>query len=92
MPKVSSPPPLDQPFFHELQSEGPASSNQNQQQKQTPPSVSSSGTVPTPTATQLPWPIKKVAIVISTEIVTLGMLSALAIFLYRHRAKHLSET
>ncbi|PPE02021.1 hypothetical protein GOBAR_DD00950 [Gossypium barbadense] len=46
-----------------------------------------------PTATQPAKPAKKVAIAISVGIVTLGMLSGLAFFLYRHRvAKHPGET
>ncbi|KFK28433.1 hypothetical protein AALP_AA8G514000 [Arabis alpina] len=87
------PPPLtpDQPFFPE----NPSTPEQNQYPPP-PPSPSSSavnGGLPIPTSTTQPTkPGKKIAIVISVGIVTLGMLSALAFFLYRHKTKHASET
>ena len=71
------------PFFHEA---GPTPN-----QIQTPPSPSN-GTMPIPVATTQPAKqTKTVAIPISVEMVTLGMLSALAFFLYCHRAKHPHE-
>lgn len=83
-----SPPPPDptQPFFPE----GQQSPDQNQQT--TPPAAAANGSIPIPTATQPTKPAKRVAIAISVGIVTLGMLSGLAFFLYRHRAKHPGDT
>ncbi|KAB2051901.1 hypothetical protein ES319_A12G083800v1 [Gossypium barbadense] len=83
-----SPPPPDptQPFFPE----GQQSPDQNQQS--TPPAATANGSIPIPTATQPTKPAKRVAIAISVGIVTLGMLSGLAFFLYRHRAKHPGDT
>ncbi|XP_050205842.1 formin-like protein 6 [Mercurialis annua] len=88
-------PPPDQPFFPEV----PNGQNPDQTQQQpspSSPSTSSSpanGTnAPIPTATQPAKPAKKVAIAISVGIVTLGMLSGLAFFLYRHRVKHSTDT
>ena len=90
IPPPSPPPPTvpsdssnvpgsEYPFFHEG---GPTPD-----QSQTPPSPSN-GTMPIPVATTQPAKqTKTVAIAISVGIVTLGMLSALAFFLYRHRAK-----
>ncbi|XP_028764192.1 formin-like protein 6 [Neltuma alba] len=78
-------PDTDIPFFHE----DPAGSPPNQ--NQSPPSIPN-GTIANPTATQPTKPTKKVAIAISVGIVTLGMLSALAFFLYRHRVKQPIET
>ncbi|CAN8251444.1 unnamed protein product [Cochlearia groenlandica] len=103
-PETSTPPPFfdstpsppippdapDQPFFPE----NPTTPEQNQYPP--PPSPASAdvnGGLPIPTPTnQAAKPGKKVAIVISVGIVTLGMLSALAFFLYRHKAKHASDT
>ncbi|XP_038901335.1 LOW QUALITY PROTEIN: formin-like protein 6 [Benincasa hispida] len=89
---LSPPPPPppdspsdDQPFFHEL----PTSPDQSQPS----PSSNTNGTMPIPASTAQPSkPTKTVAIAISVGIVTLGMLSALAFFLYRHRAKHPGES
>ncbi|CAL5187800.1 unnamed protein product [Lathyrus oleraceus] len=88
-PTVTQPPPSPNniPFFHEYP-EGPPS-NQNQ----AAPVISSpNASSANPTATQPAKGTKKVAIVISVGIVTLGMLSALAFFLYKHRAKHPADT
>ncbi|PIA33235.1 hypothetical protein AQUCO_04200176v1 [Aquilegia coerulea] len=92
----SSPPPPEfsdpnQPFFPENPN-GPTTpttptSDQNQL---TPPS--SNHSTPLPIATQPSNQTKKVAIAISVGLVTLGMLSALAFFLYRHRAHHSTES
>ncbi|XVF59284.1 hypothetical protein PTKIN_Ptkin07bG0263200 [Pterospermum kingtungense] len=60
----------------------------DQNQQTTPPAAPTNGSIPIPTATQPAKPAKKVAIVISVRIVTLGMLSGLAFFLYQHRAKN----
>ncbi|CAH8390519.1 unnamed protein product [Eruca vesicaria subsp. sativa] len=84
----STPPPPDapdQPFFPE-------------NHLPSPPPASVNGGLPIPTATttstttQRSKPGTKIAIVISVGIVTLGMLSALAFFLYRHKVKHSSDT
>ncbi|KAJ0039555.1 hypothetical protein Pint_27905 [Pistacia integerrima] len=88
-PGSSTFPNPDQPFFPEV----PA--GQSQDQNQPPPATTSSstnGSIPIPAATQPTKPAKKVAIAISVGIVTLGMLSALAFFLYRHRSKHPGES
>ncbi|CAM8953856.1 unnamed protein product [Rhodiola kirilowii] len=53
------------------------------------PPIIDNGGVPIPAAAK---PTKKVAIVISVGIVSLGMLSALIFFLFRHRAKQSSDT
>ncbi|XP_062004494.1 formin-like protein 6 [Rosa rugosa] len=94
-PELLSPPPPpppppdspDQPFFHELPT-GPTTPEQSQ----SPPAVSQNSTVPLPQAPLPTKSTKKVAVAVSVGIVTLGMLSALAFFLYRHRVKHPSET
>ncbi|XP_058778055.1 formin-like protein 6 [Vicia villosa] len=88
-PAVSQPPPSPNniPFFHEYP-EGPPS-NQNQA---APVTTTPNASTANPTATQPAKGTKKVAIVISVGIVTLGMLSALAFFLYKHRAKHPADT
>ncbi|CAN7005226.1 unnamed protein product [Brassica oleracea var. botrytis] len=89
----STPPPPpdapDQPFF-------PENPDQNQLPPPPPPPASSdvNGGLPIPTATptQPAKPGKRIAIVVSVGIVTLGMLSALAFFLYRHKVKHAGDT
>ncbi|XAR57716.1 hypothetical protein NMG60_11025961 [Bertholletia excelsa] len=60
---------------------------------QSPPSSAGNGTSEgNPAATPPAKPVKKVAIAISVGIVTLGMLSALAFYLYRHRARLPGDT
>ena len=81
-------PDPNQPFFPEV----PSGQTPVQNQQTTPPAAPTNGSIPIPTATQPVKPAKKVAIAISVGIVTLGMLSGLAFFLYRHRAKHPGET
>ncbi|XWS45157.1 hypothetical protein CRYUN_Cryun15aG0112400 [Craigia yunnanensis] len=81
-------PDPSQPFFPEV----PSGQTPDQNQQTTPPAAPTNGSIPIPTATQPTKPAKKVAIAISVGIVTLGMLSGLAFFLYRHRAKHPVET
>ncbi|KAJ8765567.1 hypothetical protein K2173_014689 [Erythroxylum novogranatense] len=82
-------PTPDQPFFPEV----PAAPNSDQTQPPPTAASTTNGTaIPIPTATQPAKPAKKVAIAVSVGIVTLGMLSALAFFLYRHRVKHPRET
>ena len=74
-------PPPDapvQPFFPENQLSPPASSD-----------VNGGLPIPTATPTQPAKPGKRIAIV---GIGTLGMLSALAFFLYRHKVKHAGDT
>ncbi|KAF8406209.1 hypothetical protein HHK36_008294 [Tetracentron sinense] len=87
-PPAAEPPPEspdlpnpDQPFFPEVPN-GPTPD-----QTQTNP-VSANASIPIPVATQPASRTKKAAIAISVGIVTLGILSALAFFLYRHRSKH----
>ncbi|TXG59293.1 hypothetical protein EZV62_013866 [Acer yangbiense] len=96
-PPPSPPPPgtpafpnPDQPFFPEVPT-GPGQ-DQNQKPPPTTTTTTTNGSIPIPAATQPAKPAKKVAIAISVGIVTLGMLSALAFFLYRHRAKHPGES
>lgn len=92
----SSPPPPDapdQPFFPE----NPSTPDQTQLPPPPPPPASAdvNGGLPIPTATittQPTKPGKKIAIVTSVGVVTLGMLSALAFFLYRRKSKHASDT
>lgn len=85
-PSTGFPDP-DQPFFPEV----PAGKTPDQ--AQVPPVPSSNGTaVPNPMATEPSKPTKKVAIAISVGIVTLGMLSGLAFYLYKHRSKHVDES
>ncbi|CAN6541959.1 unnamed protein product [Malus baccata var. baccata] len=89
-PPIPPPPPpdtsSDQPFFHEL----PSGSTPDQTQPA--PLPSNATTVQNPQAPQPTKGTKKVAIAASVGIVTLGMLSGLAFFLYRHRVKHPSES
>lgn len=93
---VSPPPPApvapafpspDQPFFPEV----PSTASSAQAQPPPPVAVSSNGRIPMATAAEPARPVKKVAIAVSVGIVTLGMLSAFAFFLYRHRVKHQGE-
>ncbi|KAM7251772.1 hypothetical protein ACFE04_023655 [Oxalis oulophora] len=87
------PPPVDistpdQPFFPEI----PTGETQNQLPPPPPPqAAAANGVNPTipiaAAAAQSTKPAKKVAIAVSVGIVTLGMLSALAFFIYRHKVK-----
>ncbi|KAI3451931.1 hypothetical protein Pfo_008596 [Paulownia fortunei] len=96
LPPPSPPPPpaspdlpgQDQPFFHEL----PTGQTPDQDQQPPPSPARSSTTVANPVATQSSNLTKKVAIAISSGILTLGMLSALAFYLYKHRVKHPDES
>ncbi|KAA8522601.1 hypothetical protein F0562_013038 [Nyssa sinensis] len=94
-PEADSPPPPpdstafpnpDQPFFPEVPT-GPTPD-----QAQPPPAPANGTSIPNPIATQPTKPAKKLAIAISVGIVTLGMLSALAFYLYKHRVKHPGES
>ncbi|KAL1809989.1 hypothetical protein ACET3Z_026979 [Daucus carota] len=92
-PELEPPPPPstgfpnpDQPFFPEV----PA--GRTPDQAQVPPVPSNGTVVSNPIATQPSKPTKKVAIAISVGIVTLGMLSGLAFYLYKHRSKHVDES
>lgn len=89
-PPPSPPSPSDVSSGYPFFGEGGSSSDQIQP----PPSAlpANGVTGPIPVATQPGKPTKTVAIAISVGIVTLGMLSALAFFLYRHRAKHPDES
>ncbi|KAL9241611.1 hypothetical protein vseg_015703 [Gypsophila vaccaria] len=83
----------DQPFFPEVPAGGGGSSQNPYQAPPTPVGTGvASGSSPIPTATQPTKPTKKVAIVASVGIVTLGMLSALAFYLYRHKVKPPDES
>ncbi|KAK9285160.1 hypothetical protein L1049_024346 [Liquidambar formosana] len=84
-PDSSGFPNPDQPFFPEV----PSGATPDQTP---PPPAPTNGSIPIPAATQPAKQTKKVAIAISVGIVTLGMLSALAFFLYRHRARHPGES
>ncbi|KAD3640877.1 hypothetical protein E3N88_30100 [Mikania micrantha] len=84
----SSPTTSDHPFFHENTPDRPPSPP--------PPmaaGVAANSTVTHPIAPQ-PGnkPGKKIAVVISVGIVTLGMLSALAFFIYKHKSKQQTES
>ncbi|KAL6952902.1 hypothetical protein U1Q18_043378 [Sarracenia purpurea var. burkii] len=98
-PPASEPPPPfspvfpnpDQPFFPE----DPNGSTPDQVQPPPPPSAGAAAngtTIPNPIASQPTKPTKKVAIAISVGIVTLGMLSALAFYIYKHRVKRPGES
>ncbi|GAA0173038.1 hypothetical protein LIER_26738 [Lithospermum erythrorhizon] len=87
------PPPAhqDQPFFPEVP--GGNIPDQPQQLPSSPPANGlpvSNNSIVTEQAQQAK-PIKKVAIAISVGIVTLGMLSALAFYLFKHRVNHPRE-
>ncbi|XP_076926819.1 formin-like protein 6 [Bidens hawaiensis] len=95
-PPPSPPPPSpptnsDNPFFHE-------NPNENTNIPDRPPSpvagVAANTTATHPIAPQpANKPAKKIAVVISVGIVTLGMLSALAFFIYKHKkSKQQTET
>lgn len=91
-PPPSPPPPVtpgqDQPFFHEIPN-GPAADPG----QQSPPSPAATTTaVANSVAKQESNSIKKVAIVVSSAVLAVGMLSALAFCLYRHRSKHPDES
>ncbi|MFS8033165.1 putative formin, FH2 domain-containing protein [Helianthus anomalus] len=89
-PPPPSPPPSptnsDDPFFRENTPPPP------------PPPAAAAGvagntTVTHPIAPQpATKPAKKIAVVISVGIVTLGMLTALAFFIYKHKTKQQTET
>ncbi|XP_022775115.1 formin-like protein 6 [Durio zibethinus] len=81
-------PDTSQPFFPEV----PPGQTPDQNQQTPSPAAPANGSIPIAAATQPAKPSKKVAIAISVGIVTLGMLSGLAFFLYRHRAKQPGET
>ncbi|KAH6760208.1 formin-like protein 6 [Perilla frutescens var. hirtella] len=83
-PRPDLPDP-DQPFFHELPN-GPTVD----QGQQTPPS--SASTTSTAAATPPSNSIKKVAIAISSTMLTLAILSALAFYIYKHRIKHRDDS
>lgn len=91
-PQPPPPPPAvanpDQPFFHALPNGQPMDPNQ-----QTPPSPpTKSSTSSNAVAARPSNQIKKVAIAITSAIVTIGMLSALAFYLYKHRCSHRNES
>ncbi|KAK6152791.1 hypothetical protein DH2020_012430 [Rehmannia glutinosa] len=102
-PAISSPPPPpppetpdfpdeDHPFSNELPTGPPTVPDQSQQQ---PPPLPAIGTavVANPVATQPPSkPAKKLAIAISSAILTLGMLSVMAFYLYKNRRRHSDDT
>nr|GMD55215.1 formin-like protein 6 [Ipomoea batatas] len=81
-PALSTP---DPPFFPEKPNQGPQQPSPSVQPNRS--SVSSNPVLP-----QQSLPVKKVAIAISVGIVTLGMFSALAFYIYKHRRKHPEDT
>ncbi|KAL0395827.1 UNVERIFIED_CONTAM: Formin-like protein 6 [Sesamum calycinum] len=85
-------PDEDQPFSHEFPT-GPMVD----QGQQTPPAPATVPETVTPVAsypiaTQPSKPSKKVAIATTSGILTLGMLSALAFYMYKNRGKHPNES
>ncbi|KAE9597684.1 hypothetical protein Lal_00041564 [Lupinus albus] len=94
-PTIDSPPPpppdtptsRDIPFFNEYPIPPPPPLPEQQL-----PSTPAGAIATNPTGMQQTKPTKTVAIAISVGIVTLGMLSALAFFLYKYRTKHTVET
>ncbi|KAK4477447.1 hypothetical protein RD792_016670 [Penstemon davidsonii] len=91
-PELPPPPPpdlpdQDQPFFHELPN-GPTLDQGPQQ-----PPAANDAAAANPVSTDQPSkPIKKVAIAISSGVLTLGMLSAMGFYLYKHRTKRAKES
>ncbi|KAL2246766.1 formin-like protein 6 [Sesamum indicum] len=85
-------PDEDQPFSHEFPT-GPMV-DQGQQPPPAPATVPETFTpvASYPVATQPSKPSKKVAIAATSGIITLGMLSALAFYMYKNRVKHPSES
>lgn len=81
-------PDPNQPFFPEV----PTGQTANQAAQTPPAPLNGAAAVPNPMATQPTKPAKKVAIAISVGIVTLGMLSALAFYLYKHKTKQPNES
>ncbi|OIV93494.1 hypothetical protein TanjilG_11076 [Lupinus angustifolius] len=86
-PPPDTPSSPDIPFFNEYPTAPPPP-----QPEQQLPSTPAGAIATNPTGMQQTKPTKKVAIAISVGIVTLGMLSALAFFLYKYRTKHSVET
>ncbi|KAI3903291.1 hypothetical protein MKW98_031945 [Papaver atlanticum] len=93
-PAAQIPDPSKQPFFPETpngtQTTPPDQTPTTNPTTSTPSPLNVSPQVPV--ATSASNPTKKVAVAISVGIVTLGMLSALAFFLYKHRHKHSTES
>ncbi|KAL8472925.1 hypothetical protein ACS0TY_029953 [Phlomoides rotata] len=91
-PPPSPPPPTtpgqDQPFFHELP-HGPVDPAQL---SPPPPASTTTTAVANSVAKKESNSIKKVAIVICSAILAVGVLSALAFCLFKHRAKHRDES
>ncbi|KAJ8546000.1 hypothetical protein K7X08_018583 [Anisodus acutangulus] len=83
---VSSTPPPAEPVISP-QVPGGTTPDQTQQ----PPPIPANGT-PVSSNSVATKPVKKVAIAISVGIVTLGMLSALAFYLYKRHVKHPDES
>lgn len=91
-PEINSEPIFptpDHPFFPEV----PTVQTPDQTQ-QIPPIQPNGGPISrtNPIATQPTNPTKKLAIAVSVGIVTLGMLSALGFYIYKHKTKHPDET
>ncbi|XP_004234650.2 formin-like protein 6 [Solanum lycopersicum] len=91
-PQINSEPIFptpDHPFFPEVPTV--QTPDQPQQQQQIQPNgtpVSRNNSI----APQQTSPTKKYAIAVSVGIVTLGMLSALGFYIYKHKTKHPDET
>ncbi|CAL0313425.1 unnamed protein product [Lupinus luteus] len=86
-PPPDTPSSPDIPFFNEYPIPPPPPLPEQQL-----PSTPAGAIATKPTGMQQTKPTKKVAIAISVGIVTVGMLSALAFFLYKYRTKHSVET
>ncbi|CAH1413375.1 unnamed protein product [Lactuca virosa] len=92
-PSQPSPPTSDHPFFQE----NPNGKTPDQTQSPPPPATaageSTNTTATHPIAPQpAAKPAKKIAVAISVGLVTLGMLSALAFFIYKHKSKQQIES
>ncbi|KAI3503020.1 hypothetical protein L1887_31455 [Cichorium endivia] len=91
-PSQPSPTTPDHPFFHE----NPNGKTPDQTQSPPPPAAAAGVSANSTTHPIAPQPAnkpaKKIAVAISVGLVTLGMLSALAFFIYKHKSKHKSES
>ncbi|KAJ9564261.1 hypothetical protein OSB04_000227 [Centaurea solstitialis] len=101
-PEAEQPPPApptpaksDHPFFHENPNgQTPDQPPPPPQAAAVVPGVAANNTAVTHPVAPQPAnkPAKKIAVAISVGIVTLGMLSALAFFIYKHKLKQQSES
>ncbi|XP_057784470.1 formin-like protein 6 [Salvia miltiorrhiza] len=89
-PVVPSTPDQNQPFFHELPNGPPV--DQGQQTPPSPPGSSSSTAVATPAAPRPTNSIKKLGIAVSSAMLSLAVVSAVAFLLYKRRIKHRDDS